>query len=65
MLAQGVHEGVEVDGVDCTGGAVHGVFYYLDYFAEVEDCIACELCGGEEFEDSWWELVRRLKRGRG
>ena len=52
-----MHEGVQVDGVDCAGGAVHGGFYHLHDFAEVEDYVASELRAGKEFENSWWALV--------
>jgi hypothetical protein len=51
LLAQGVDEGIEVDGVDSARSAVHGIFHYLDYFADVEDYVSGELGGGEEFEN--------------
>lgn len=46
LLAQGVDEGIEVDGVDGARGAVHVIFYYLDYFADVQDYVAGELSRG-------------------
>jgi hypothetical protein len=57
LLAQGVDEGIEVDGVDGARGTVHGIFYYLNYFADIEDYVASEPGRGEEFENSCWLSV--------